>query len=339
MARIYLRDVALEAGVSVAAASQAVNHTGTLATQTRERILAVADRLGYRRDPVLSELAARRFRQDGASSYKKLALISLVSGNRRLMALPEFPLQTAQALGSRLGLEIEPHTVFSKETELDKYLQVLHHRGVEGILFGSLETGARFDSALWNRFCVLGVGDITPSFPFHKVETDWGHSVRVCFAKLREASCQRIGILLIGGTAPTYQDKVRLGAYLSEVAAADGVASLPPFYEDRSDADRETSFMNWFRRHRPDGLIAWPLGPVLSLRASGVRLPEDCRVAMLLARPGHADYAGLAGMERDLRTTTDLRLRLMFDQLRHSERGRPAHAITHRIQLRWRDGD
>lgn len=55
-----LKDVAREAGVSVAAVSQAVHGKGRLAPATRARILAVADRLGYVAHPGASALVRGR---------------------------------------------------------------------------------------------------------------------------------------------------------------------------------------------------------------------------------------------------------------------------------------
>lgn len=47
MSRVTLRDVALRAGVSTAATSQALNDRGSLRPETRERIKAIAEELGY----------------------------------------------------------------------------------------------------------------------------------------------------------------------------------------------------------------------------------------------------------------------------------------------------
>jgi DNA-binding LacI/PurR family transcriptional regulator len=55
-----LKEVAFHAGVSVAAASQALNGKGRLAPATRARILEVAERLGYRGNPNASALVLGR---------------------------------------------------------------------------------------------------------------------------------------------------------------------------------------------------------------------------------------------------------------------------------------
>ena len=42
-----IKDVAKQAGVSIASASYALNGTGTISTETRERVLAAAEELNY----------------------------------------------------------------------------------------------------------------------------------------------------------------------------------------------------------------------------------------------------------------------------------------------------
>ena len=58
--RPTIRDVAGAAGVSVGTASHALNGTGRVAAATRERVAAVADRLGYRPDPRARALRSAR---------------------------------------------------------------------------------------------------------------------------------------------------------------------------------------------------------------------------------------------------------------------------------------
>ncbi|TGQ64024.1 LacI family transcriptional regulator [Mesorhizobium sp. M00.F.Ca.ET.186.01.1.1] len=57
---VTLRDVATEAGVSVATASKALNDQGRMTTETRERIRQTAQRLGFRPNSLAQSLLRRR---------------------------------------------------------------------------------------------------------------------------------------------------------------------------------------------------------------------------------------------------------------------------------------
>ena len=57
MSKLTIRDVAREAGVSIATASYVLNDKpGKVSTDTRERVQAVAQRLGYRLHPGASQI-------------------------------------------------------------------------------------------------------------------------------------------------------------------------------------------------------------------------------------------------------------------------------------------
>jgi LacI family transcriptional regulator len=58
--RITIKDVAREAGVSPQTVSRAINDKGEICPETRERVLRVAERLGYRPNSVARSLATRR---------------------------------------------------------------------------------------------------------------------------------------------------------------------------------------------------------------------------------------------------------------------------------------
>jgi LacI family transcriptional regulator len=63
--RVTLKDVAQEAGVSPQTVSRAINDKGEISPQTQERILHIAERLGYRPNSVARSLATRRTQNVG----------------------------------------------------------------------------------------------------------------------------------------------------------------------------------------------------------------------------------------------------------------------------------
>ena len=60
--RIGIEDVAAAANVSVATVSRALRHLPNVADSTRERVIGIAESMGYRPDPAASHLATGRTR-------------------------------------------------------------------------------------------------------------------------------------------------------------------------------------------------------------------------------------------------------------------------------------
>ncbi|HEX5013177.1 MAG TPA: LacI family DNA-binding transcriptional regulator [Candidatus Limnocylindrales bacterium] len=73
--RVTIADVAEAAGVSKTAVSFAFNNPGRLATETANRIIEIADELGYRPDPVARMLTQRRTGTIGLLTPQALASI------------------------------------------------------------------------------------------------------------------------------------------------------------------------------------------------------------------------------------------------------------------------
>jgi LacI family transcriptional regulator len=63
--RVTIKDIAREAGVSPQTVSRAINDKGEISTQTRDRILRIADSMGYRPNSIARSLATRRTQNIG----------------------------------------------------------------------------------------------------------------------------------------------------------------------------------------------------------------------------------------------------------------------------------
>ncbi|MGC9420231.1 MAG: LacI family DNA-binding transcriptional regulator [Rhodovulum sp.] len=337
MVEVWLKDVAKAAGVSVSAASHAVNGTGTLSQKRRTAILEVAARLGYQRNPLLSRLAARRFRPSGSPRYVPVGYVGFVGENPRLEKQSEVPVEALQAQGERYGFAFDRHHVVRTRKAAEKLLDNLHRRGVEALLIGGTDLMDLVRALDLSRFCVLGVGDIDSEFPYNKVERDWSDAVRVCFSKLREAGCRRIGGQFMGEEGQTYQDRLRMGAYLSEQAAHGDVEAIPPLLLKSGGYAMREVFHEWYRRELPDGIVAWSLDPIYGLLERGIRIPEDVQVALIYRLLDDPWYEPFAGVARNLEIGVRQCLRILFDQLTHGERGRPEVPMTHRVRYPWID--
>ncbi len=79
-----IKDVASEAEVSVGTVSRALRGRGRVATATRKRILSVAERIGYKIDPVLSEALSRA--RHRAQAVQRGAVGLLLPGERETVS-------------------------------------------------------------------------------------------------------------------------------------------------------------------------------------------------------------------------------------------------------------
>jgi transcriptional regulator with XRE-family HTH domain len=74
--RVTIRDVAAKTGYSAATVSLALRDSPHLPEATRTRVRRVAEELGYRPDPLLAAIAARRWHGHPAETRSTIAVIS-----------------------------------------------------------------------------------------------------------------------------------------------------------------------------------------------------------------------------------------------------------------------
>lgn len=331
--RITLKAVAAAAGVSVSAASHAVNRSGTLKSATRDHILREADRLGYVRDPLLSRLAAQRF-QNRQGCRARMSILSFTGPGHRYGNLNEFqPTRVGPRL-NRLGLELESVEKPQSMAEAQKLLRRLYHRGVDLLAIENVSPAFSLGELDFRPFVVIGVGDVDLNFPFHRVELDWDWALRSCVRHLHSRGCQRVGLQLTESEPPTLHDRIRRGAWLTEIEGA-GIAPLC-FHrgEEGRNEQQQRALRQWLQRTRPDGLILWRVMLGAYLRGQpGPVLPAV-----------YFNLTDQTGWERECRgviyrqeRVLDLKLRYVYDLLIHAERGIPEHPLTHRIRGHWQD--
>ena len=122
MRRVTIRDVAAEAGVSIGTASKALNGQCKLRTETRERVAAAADRLGFAPNALAQALLAGR-------SFT-VGLITADSFGR--FSIPVM-------LGAQDALGTGQLAVFMCDTRDDpererRYVEMLTGRRVDGLI-------------------------------------------------------------------------------------------------------------------------------------------------------------------------------------------------------------
>lgn len=106
--KVTMRDIAAELGITAAAVSMALRQDPRISAATRERVRAVAERLGYRPDPLVSVLMAQRRGKGGALGQRgTLGLVSLWPDPRSAWQSDPFYLPYREGVSERaasLGL-------------------------------------------------------------------------------------------------------------------------------------------------------------------------------------------------------------------------------------------
>jgi len=202
MTRVTLRDVAVRAGVSTAAISQALNGRGNLSAETRERIKAVAAELGYAPNKHASALRSGRTMSIGFV----MAANSLQDGRRALQRARQ--LDALVEAGAERGFTV---TVLP-----DSRPDLLVGAQIDALYFPDPADDRTILRDAVTAGIPVAANDLTIPGGVLTIRTGYAAAVRAGLAQLAATGAERIGFLVDESEVP--RDQLGESAYLAWTA-------------------------------------------------------------------------------------------------------------------------
>lgn len=328
-----LLTVARLADVSTATVSRALSGHPLLNPATIERIRAVAARVGYRTNPLLSDLM-RRVRQRGRlhnlGTIAYLTFHDTAAGWRTNPTYRDFH-EGARRRAADLGFEVE--LIWAREPNLRarRLSQILKSRNITGVIVGPRPVPIAPELVDWSQLAAAVVGMPFAGLRLHRAGSHHLRNMEQALAALTARGYRRPGLALLPTQAHT-ADRGWLAAW--EFFQQ----SLPPRRRVpllTLKAPAEKAFAHWWRRHRPDVVIGLEDECIGWLERLGRRVPQDVGYARL-SRP--LDPGSPAGVHQFPLAIGAAAVDLVANQILSQERGLPATPRTLLIEGAWLDG-
>lgn len=333
--RPTLHDVARLADVSAATASRALRGDHRVAPPTASRVRKSASQIGYVPDPLLASLAVRRFKRPAQASGLPLALILEARGEDLSFSMNQhYP--TALATAEQLGFNLELHNL-AAGPPLPKLLKILFHRGVAGLLLdrlhGSLALFAKVD---WSPFVVVSMDRRLESPRLYRVLPSVVEPAVRAIRLLLDRGRQRIAFALFRHSPPHPDDRDR-GAVVAHFRQEnpDRFAGLIEIAD--SEIHCCTRFIPWLHQCRPDALVAFNSLVFHWLSGSGLVVPRDLEVMLLVAN-SKGLVADPSGMLQDRARVAREAIFLLESLYRRGLRGVPEAPFDIHIPSRFNQG-
>lgn len=215
-ARASINDVAVHAGVSAQTVSRVANGQTNVRPETRDRVLASMQALGYRPNSAARNLKSGRFRSIGVVSFNLETL-----GNER--TLDAIAVSAAASGYTTMLLPVADPT----ELEVAGAFGRLEEQAVDGIiLIMSAELGSPDELKLTAGLPLVIVdSDATP--PYTVVDTDQEQGARLAVEHLFELGHR--DILHVAGPEKSFSARRRRAGYLRTMEAA-GLPARPVMF-------------------------------------------------------------------------------------------------------------
>lgn len=268
---ITIRDVAEAAGVSIATVSRVLNNKDhPVGAETRQRILATADALGYR-----PNVAARSLRTDRSATVGIIADDIIGPFATKIMRGIQDRLRQAGYLCVIISADWDPdaereaiHDLVSRSIDGIVFSETWHHTAVE-----MLDLASKPYVFVHRQFAAPGQYSTIP---------DERYGAHLAMRHLIGLGHRRIGY--INGPEHYYASALRLAGYREELESA-GIA-FDPTLVARGDWGLESGYtaMQYLLQAQPRltalfaGNDLMAAGAIYALQDAGLRVPEDVAV-------------------------------------------------------------
>jgi DNA-binding LacI/PurR family transcriptional regulator len=346
---VTLRDVAKAAGVGLTTVSLALRDHPKISAATRERVKAVAERMGYRPNPLLTAYQQQVRSRQARKHQATIAWISDYTHPAHWHAAALF--KKAQARCQDLGYLLDEihfngmERPDDPEYNVNRFLRVMRARGIFGALLPPL-CRPNLAAELWQQVAVVLIGHYdamlhtskrarTLHTPYHQVAPDCGLNTWRAVEALRERGKRRIGLVITDwwDQISNQASRSRMLIVQDELPPAERVPPLlfrtdgKPFVERHRD-----ELLAWFDQHRPEAVLCVNREVRDWLRAH--RGDQPTVFAHLSAQNESPDWPGMD--ECDDRVAIAA-VDLLSSHMLRNERGVPAFPKRVLIPGIWRD--
>lgn len=295
------REIAAAVGVHQTTVSLALRNHPRIPLTTRLKIRKVAEKLGYRQDPRITELMHHlRLRR----SQDKAEAIAYISDTRTRHSWHPHgtyfdQLEGARHRAAQLGYRLEEFWLNKAGLSASRLDRILRARTIRGVIIGPISDERYLDGLHWERYAVAGLNYSPRNPSIHRVCSNHARSLDLAL----EALAQR-GFASFGLVQSHEQDRrVRhlwTSAYHGFCARHTELSFVPVCFADHESdqpaANRQT-LLQWFTTHRPQVVLTTARQWREVMSTAGFATPEHYSF-VLLDRHRDADSIAFAGIDQ-----------------------------------------
>jgi LacI family transcriptional regulator len=337
VAIVTFQQIALAAGVSKATVSLALRDDPRITEPIRVRVRAIAEKLGYRPNPLISihmaHLRGMRPPQWRASlSY--LAQFTASAWKADPIRPANLCFNGAKARAQALGFSLELSLLGELRLTADRVSRMLVSRGVPGVIIAPWPRSGHGETInlQWSHFAAATINYSLWQPNLHRACHDNFSTMGRAINELKARGYQRIG-LAMDAVDDERVNHLWLARYLTYQAAQPSRRRLPPL---AGGPLNEHSLLPWIARAKPDAILTTRGSEVVRwLRKAGISVPGEIGVLNVYWRQDHPDCSGFY---QDYETLGATAVDMVVAQLHRNERGLPKVPKVMLLPGEWREG-
>lgn len=345
------REIAKALGITQAAVSLALRGDRSISADLRQKVRDTAERMGYHQHAYANALMSQIRSGKKLCAKGVVGLLVETRSQKDWYEVESYRIfhQGVVHRGRELGFRVESFFLREPGMSAERIDQILHTRGITGIILAPPYHGNRSLNLQWNRYAAIGVGFGWEEQELNRVVYDNLQNFITAFNELRRLGYKRIGTVL--GETFTYGNRYGTKWYTGYLECQNGIPAkerIPVFAGDNQPGESRVpvfaggsgkaamaQFRDWFSKWKPDVILTLTGKEKEWLDAMKLSVPQDVGLACL-SQPADSRYARIDEKGDVVGATA---LELVAAQIARNEFGPPFHPKATMIEGRWVPGN
>ena len=317
--------------------SRVLHGAPNVALETRARVEAAVEALGYQPDPDLTRM------MEAVRARKKLGLKATIAVLREHvpqdgLLSPSYqyvPVEDIRRRAHAHGYAVEEFFLGKDGLTPKRLQQILHARGIEAVIVSPQSTQLPCSKLDYSPFAAVTFGNAMSTPALHMCAGNMTLGIQMAAEQLRERGYRRVGVAVTRWIVNRSQFGYSGGLFhwQHSLPEADRVPLLLMPSNDISQGF--DAFSKWLREHQPDALITFDTHVPGWLKQLSLRVPQDIG---FVAHDWTPKMTGLAGIYQQRDHLAAAAVDLVVTQLSQHEHGVPEVPRQIMIPPRWVDG-
>lgn len=331
---VTIQKIASYLGVSKGTVSLALRNHTRISAETRARVRAAAEHLGYRPNPVVAAWMAHRRRANPDQQGASMAFLNLWPDLEEWNRSPWFTrfVNGARQRALDLGFGFEEYWLAEPGMTAKRMSGILKARGIQGIIVGSLTENGTSPALDWENFAAVAQSHSLTEPELSRSVCDYSHAMALTLSELCARGYRRIGYAS-PATVEERTQGLNIGAYLRYQNGVPVECRVPVLDWTNGSIDH---LNQWLKTCLPDALVSHDLFLLERIRQLGYHVPDDIGVAVLCLHPDSPWE--LAGIDQGLERCGEVAVDLLTSRLHSNELGPPSRPIIAQSRGTWRNG-
>ncbi|MDQ8193866.1 LacI family DNA-binding transcriptional regulator [Coraliomargarita sp. SDUM461004] len=330
-----MRDVAAKAGVDPSTVSLALRNSPRLPEKTRLQIQKIAAELGYKANPYVSALMQHRSRGRNPDAAPTLAYLTSHPTRAVWKSVPylkRFYLG-CEAEASRLGWKLEEFWTGDVEWKAERLGKIMAYRSINAVLVAPVGCGEPLQEFPWMHFHSVAIGSSLKGFGLHYVRPNYFINAQICVQACLERGYRRIGFAVSAAHNHRLAQRHLGGCLVFQQLDLSLKILLPPHFDENDSLDQ---LIPWIRKENVEVILTiyGQDQAVDSLRAAGLRVPEDVAVVSLAVSPDES----MSGVDEKLEVIGNKSVQMLVGMLPNGQPGEQTDPTEVLVKGNWKDG-